>query len=764
MVSYQELRDLRLGKLDTAVTEWQEMVRKLVTLAEGGDGGVSAADLERKANAADWKGDNATVTKAFTTTTARQFGDMLTEARSVHTILDDAHSALKKHKDDLTAAVDKWARKNVHVNAKGTVVSAVPLGVRDGDSTLTAGTEPPSQEDIDTAAAEIATILEAAAETDRIAARALRTHARSAYDFDETGFTSLQDADRKQGIEDADLAVRLASADHPLPDAELRRFNELAARQRDNPAFAERFATKMGPEGTLQFWRDHIAPGIGGPPTDDREKLLARTRDNLGLTLATASHLDSPAMREWKNGIIAAGDDRFTNPNTTQSFYGYQLTSNLMTKGKWDTGFLNSYGTSLIDFERGHARPGAPQLWNEPSYLIDSSYPSGSPKPAFDPVTGFLEALGHNPGASLEFFNGSSGKGANDGLDTLGNWDYLVDKDNKEARDWPVDADGKTAGYAHLGHALESATLGYPYDTETPGIPPLDTEAQRTARDDRTALMEKVVAHYKTADTIDAQDGIRDSLANMAAGHIDSLNYSAANFGAGGDASGRAERFGAEENRLRDFGSMDTTRFLRRKASEENAYNTVSTAQQVYGASVMTTQGDDLEDAKRVGLHSVKMHGMLDEARFEGIGKEFGDEKEERNRELAKQGEWRNFAAGAVIGTTVGIGAAAIVPTGAAAAIAVPLAFDTVGGAAETYVGNQTLDWLKEREFDNIDESVQGIELARQTGQNNAMTPLLNYAQAHGMSTDDIWDLSSAAEHEYVAGTRRTDTENSRGW
>ncbi|MGW2259867.1 hypothetical protein ACWCXE_18880 [Streptomyces sp. NPDC001780] len=75
-------------------------------------------------------------------------------------------------------------------------------------------------------------------------------------------------------------------------------------------------------------------------------------------------------MREWKNGIIAAGDDRFTNPNTTQSFYGYQLTSNLMTKGKWDTGFLNSYGTSLIDFERGHARPGAPQLWNEPAYLI----------------------------------------------------------------------------------------------------------------------------------------------------------------------------------------------------------------------------------------------------------------------------------------------------------------------------------------------------------------------------------------------------------
>ncbi|GAA3841940.1 hypothetical protein ACFS5L_42300 [Streptomyces phyllanthi] len=44
-----------------------------------------------------------------------------------------------------------------------------------------------------------------------------------------------------------------------------------------------------------------------------------------------------------------------------------------------------------------------------------------------------------------------------------------------------MDDDGKPIGFDNLGHALESATLGYPYDATDPSIPPMKTEAQPPA-------------------------------------------------------------------------------------------------------------------------------------------------------------------------------------------------------------------------------------------------------------------------------------------
>ncbi|MFD5116684.1 hypothetical protein ACFWNG_30955 [Streptomyces sp. NPDC058391] len=759
MVTCQELQDLSLGRLQTAVTQWEQMVRKLTTLAEGGDGGINAADLERKAKTADWRGDNATVTKAFTTTTARQFDDILTEARSVHTILQGAHTALKKHKEDLLTTIARWSKKNIYINEKGAAVSAMPSGAAAGNAKL----EAPTQEEVNMAAKEVAKILEDADETDRTAAWALRKHAQSKYDFDETGYKGLEDAGRKQAIEDADWAVELAAKRDGMTDAELKKFNEVVKLQRDNPVFAERFATKMGPEGTLQFWRSVADPGHGDTPTGDRAKILAAVQDNLGITLATASRIDSPAMQDWKDGIIAAGDDRIKHPGIMSAPYGYQVMSSLMTKGKWDGAFLNSYGTSMIDFERGNSKLGPDWLWDNPGNPAQLSYPPGSTKPDNDPVAGFLEALGHNPEASLEFFNGSNGRSSED-LDILSNWDYLVDKDNKDGREWPVDDDGKTTGYKNLGHALESGTLGYAYDDKNPSIPSLDTEAQKAARDERTELMEKVVDHYKTADTIDKQPGLRDSLANMASGHIDSLNYSMADWGGSGEQSDRDGLFDSNGRRLQDFGEGNSANFLRALASDKESYDTISTAQQIYGSSAMAAQGENRQDALDAGLHSTAMHGLLDQARSEAIGEEFAGVKEDRNRELEKQGEWRKFAAGAVIGATAGVGAAVVVPAGAAAAIAVPLAFETVGGAAETHFSTQTIEWLKTNEFDNTDESLEGIQEAKRQGQRNAMTPLLNYAEAHGMDDTEVRKLTREARGEYLAGGDFADTDDVRGW
>ncbi|MFD6275945.1 hypothetical protein ACFWFI_10275 [Streptomyces sp. NPDC060209] len=764
MLKVSELLNLRLGKLQSAVADWGQMVSKLQSLATGegsaGTGGVNASELRVQAENADWEGQNASVTRQFVTKTAAEFTDVVTEARSVHKILQDSHDDLKKHKEDLQTTVDRWAKRNVHINENGGAVSSVPSGAAAG----TAKIEPASQDEVDAAAAEVGRILSAADEVDRIAARALRKHAAGKYNFSDSGYKGLEDADRKQGIEDADAMLKLAAKADGMTDAQLKHFNEVAAYQRDNPAFAERFATKLGPEGTLQFWRSLADPGHGDTPVGDRAKILSKVQDNLGLTLATASHVDSPAMQQWKDGIIAAGDDRIKHPGIMSAPYGYQVMSSLMTKGKWDGAFLGDYGESLIEFERSNKRAGPDWLWDNPGHTAQLDYPPNTNKPDNDPIAGFMEALGRNPEASLDFFNGSSGQGAKDDLDTVSNWDYLVDKDSKDARTWPLDGDGKTTGYTNLGHALESATLGRPYDASPPSIPELGSEAQNAARDERTELMEKVVDHYKTADTIEKQDGIRESLATMAAGHIDSLNYTMDNTGGSGDLVDRDGLFGKDAHRLRDFGETSSMQFMRALGADEDSHATLSVAQQVYGASLMTAQGNDTDSAVAAGLHSAKMHGMLDESRIEAIGKEFGDEKTARNLKLEQQGAWRDFAAEATIGAAVGVTTAAIVPAGAVAVVAVPLAIETIGGAATTQFGNETMQWLKDHEFENHDEAAQGIDKAKAEGRQNAMGPLLNYVEAHNMESGEVRELRDKAAEAYDTGGKLSDTDDARGW
>ncbi|HET6861308.1 MAG TPA: hypothetical protein VFH94_29935 [Streptomyces sp.] len=760
MLNVPQLTNLRLGKLESAVTDWEQMTVKLRKLATGGAGETSASDLKSKAEAADWRGVNATVTKGFVTRTAAEFSDAVTEADSVHKVLRDAHAAFKKHQEDLRATVDKWTKRNVYISDNGGATSAASPSAVTGNAKV----EAPTQEDCETAAAEVGRILDAADETDRIAARALRKHASDKHDFGKTGYQGLADADRQQGIADADAQVRLASKGDKLTDAELKQFNEISKNQRDNPAYAERFATRLGPEGTLQFWRSLADPGHGDTPVGERAKLLAKVQDNLGLTLAAATHVDTPAMREWKDGVIAAGDDRIKHPGIMSAPYGFQVMSSLMGQGKFESGFLTSYGEKMVEFERANGKTGGPGwLWGNPANPAQLNYPPDSAKPGNDPVAGFMEALGHNPQASLDFFNGSTGRGAKDDLDTLSNWDYLVDASHEDARKWPVDDDGKTTGYTNLGHALESATLGYAYDDPDPGIPPTKTADQIAARDERTALMQQVVDTYKNAGVIDGQPGIRDSLTNMAAGHIDSLNYSMGNFGDSGEQSGSDKLFGSEDNHLRSLGKMGARNFLSALGSDEDSYQTVSTAQQVYGASLMAAQGENGVDAVDTGVHSVKMHGLLDESRFESIGKEFADDKEARNMELEKQAEWRKYAVGAAVGTVAGVGAAVIIPAGAAAAIAVPLAFEAAGGAAETQYATQMIDWLKENEHDNSEEADDAVYAAQLEGHHNAMIPLLNYADESGMSAEDVRRMVERSESAYNNGAAHSNTENSKG-
>ncbi|MEU0073190.1 hypothetical protein ABZ027_27105 [Streptomyces sp. NPDC006332] len=747
----QELTDLRLGTLNTAVSDWKTMADRLELLATGGNGEASATDLEKKANAANWKGANATVSREFVTKTAAQFADAADEAKSVLAVLRDAHTALKKHKESLRTAIDELAKSNIYVNGNGKVAASVPSGQAAGDADI----HKPTDGELDAAQSRITRILWEATETDRIAARALRQLARNKYDFTDQGPDNLKDADRDQGKADAEYwRKEVAKGDvSEWSEEKLARFNETLENQRDNPGFTESFATGLGADGTLQFWRDLAAPP-GGAVEGDRAKMLGHVQDNLSMALANASHSDSQAMETWKKDVIASGTKIFpVDPAMPMGPNGYQVMSSLMGKGKYDDDFLHDYGDAMLKYEREY--PGDPGVaWRD---TTDLSYPpTGN---ANDPVAGYMEALGHNPEASLEFFNDST---TADGK-KLDNWDYLVGHGN-DARKWPLGDDGKPTGFDNLGHALESATLGYAYDDQDPSIPPMKTEAQIEARNDRLDLVSKVVDNYESAEVIDNQPGIRDSIANIAAGHIDSLNYSMADWGGSGDLADRDGMFNDDQRHLRDLGEPNTANFLRALGSDKDSYDTVSVAQQTYGSSLMAAQGDHQSNALDAGLHSVTMHGLLDQARAESIGEQFADDEKERNKALEKQGEWRNFAAGATVGVAVGVASGVVVPVGAAAAIAVPLAFETAGSAAETHMATETIDWLDENEYKNDQQAVEGIQKAKQDGQHNAMTPLLNYAEQHDMSASEVRKLARDARGVYNDGGEYTDTDDTRGW
>ena len=460
MISVQQFTDLRLGKLKAAVADWEEMIRKLRSLANGEGGGASAAKLKSRAQVADWKGENATVGKDFVTKTASEFDDAVTEAESVYAVLRDAYAAFTKHKGDLEAAITDLSKGNIHIDADGKARQSISAEANEQ-------TYKPTEGELDEAEKRIKRILWDAHEDDRVAARALHAFSKNKYDFSDHDVKSLKDADRQQGKADAEAwAKKIAKGNVAnWSDAELARFNEVLKNQRDNSAFTVTLATMLKAKGTLSFWHDlAVTPtAVSG----DKAVLLSQIQDNLSMSLANATHSNKSEMETWKKDVISFGSQRFSPMSDPQGLYGFQLMSSLMRKGKYDAVFLQDYGKSMVNFERNSGTH-PDSLW---ASVVNLEFPpNGKPN---DPVSSFMEALGHNPKASIEFFDGSSGKGKN----LVTNFDYLVGHGDG-ARDWPNDADGKPYGYASLGHALESATTGVPLGSDKATEPHSDKSAK----------------------------------------------------------------------------------------------------------------------------------------------------------------------------------------------------------------------------------------------------------------------------------------------
>ncbi|KAF0647025.1 MULTISPECIES: hypothetical protein [Streptomyces] len=108
------------------------------------------------------------------------------------------------------------------------------------------------------------------------------------------------------------------------------------------------------------------------------------------------------------------------------------------------------------------------------------------------------------------------------------------------------------------------------------------------------------------------------------------------------------------------------------------------------------------------------------------------------------------------------MGTALVTGTGVGA-ILIPVAIETVGGAVETHVQTQMMDWLEANKYSNSAEAVASLDDAREAGEKRAMIPLLGWATSEGFSKQEVTDLRDGAESKYGAGRDFSDTDDGRG-
>ncbi|UUN27153.1 hypothetical protein [Streptomyces sp. FIT100] len=740
MLKFDQVLHARLGSLKEAVTDWSEVITKLEKAEDKAVDG-----LRRKAEKADWAGENAGVTREFVTKTAKEFGDALKEATSIRNILRDVHGEFQAAKGDLEKLVESAPGKGIRIGADGVVGYLVHPDSRSKDY----DGPKPEQADFDAMRSAIKKAVDRANEADDVASRALRSLAgKGKHNFSDTSFDGLKDAAKTQDAEDARLAYELYKKGDDATPEEIDKLNRLFKDNADDRFFAERFALEVGPKGSMEYWADMGDPSDGSRLGADHSDKLKEFQKNWGLTLASATHSTSPEMEQWKADVIKAGSEPIQTRGSSP--YGFQVMSNLMRVGDYDDKFLRDYGNALVVTERKLTYDGtlpASRAWErmQPSHLNWLGGGLGQ-----DPVVGYMEALGHNPKASTEFFNSNIDLTPDNSKDNkkLDAFDYFT-KD----REWPEEVNdkgdrSKEPGYNALGHALESATTGHPYDAPADGLKDVRTG-------ENAEVMQKVVERYGSDPKhMHEQPGMDDSLGKMGAAYIDEFNRSLEqdsdtimeekkNSPFGYSNEDGTSKFGEKFNAGLLWNRGDAVNFMGIVSQSEVGHGQLSAAQMLYTTSVLDEVGpkpgtdltDDrnLTDARTTLRIGGEAQGIMDQSRMAQIDKDYEKDSEEHKKAVGKTTEWVKFGTGVVV--TGGVAAL----TGGAGGALVPLAAETAGGAVVTFLGMEAADIAEKYEKDELlkkkSDDLKNEALAM--GKDNALLPGIAYANAPGWSEKD---------------------------
>ncbi|MFM9607671.1 hypothetical protein DF268_36525 [Streptomyces sp. V2] len=677
-MKFDALYHANFALLSDAVTDWGTLVHSLEQLQKDAEDG-----LHKAANKANWAGVNSQVSREFIGKTAGEFADAHTQANSIYRILNDTLGELKGFHQQLTTAVEGARTKGFTVLPSGDGFM-VTLTTRPQDP---AGKEPDRTAEMTAVRDDIQKILNQASTSDSSAATVLK----ALVDQSELGFSGADYKDRDsaaKAIADADAAARILKKNpRDVTNTELASLNSALAKYKNDPLFSERFATEAGPKKLLTFYAGIADPyqGTYDPARSEQAKQLQK---NLGITIGRATLSDSVAMHEWKRDMIGLGQNQLGIDDASNPT-GFVVMSNLMRFGDYDDRFLNQYGDALLSYDKQVNGEGI-SLWVNNANQSDLNYWDYKNDRGRDPVTGFLEALGHNPGASTEFFDQPDNKpGELDDKSSLNEHLTYLTKDRVWVSDATLGGDNDyVAGRKALGHALEAATTGYPFDATA--------EAVKSGGEQRTAetagVMEQIAYLYSSnegRDMFHKQPEMAESMGKIAGAYIDDINYNLS--GLGNHARDAGDFPPAYAGQRTEFGNQGAIDFLSVLGQNEKSHAVVVSAQHLYTASLLDanppTNASNYGHGADALLMEAQARGILDHSRVQQAAADYGADSEDANKSLARSADWGKLIAG----TAVGVGVAALpVPGAAAAGVAIaPIAADFGGEVVNTIIGHE---------------------------------------------------------------------------
>lgn len=592
-LTFTDLVEVDLDKLGTAVSDWKKTVDSLKASAENARKGMQA-----KSDSAQWAGVNSTVTRDFIAKTAKEVSDLHAEADSIYQVLADGHPELASLQKQVKDAAGRDASAlGVRVNdiGDGKVVCIFPH-VR-GDTDERTHEQLDAKRELEN---RINRLLSHAAEIDASVARALRkSHGGDAHNAGHSTYESLNDAQ-------AERALELAHKGDKMSDAELQEFNRLMlfnGREKDGEFATEFYQGLGGPEKTLEFYAEMSIDGTSPDAGKVRLNAMKDLQQNMGFALANATDPDT------KQHLPASWGSEFRRLGTQQigweqgqwnKPYGYQVLGGLLRYGNYDPRFLDPIAEHVTQLHKkdpyfflNNKAPGQEDVYG--------FNPSGKLGSGNDPLNSVLEALGHSPEASEKFFTEPPTAYNEDGTVKGGGpgFESYLDLFTDEDFDWTVDTNDTniladedktknalTFGPEALGHALESATTGRPYDDDS-GDAVKHTEARAHLVSeivDKFGENPELLRHNENGDLDDQESGplygMRDSLGDITAEYMGDFQRAMYKEDPNSDLF---PTFGAAAG----LDSGHAARFLSVVGQDPDAYSAITSAQQAYTAEVV---------------------------------------------------------------------------------------------------------------------------------------------------------------------------------
>lgn len=633
MVSIPYLDKADLGPLADAAASWKALPAKYEALQR---------EFEQRVTnhlKGHWEGEAADAAFVTMGKARTEYENAATEAERIGKLLLDAHGEFAASQKQLHALLDEARSDHYKVYDDGRVEDVDPRQ----DSPTASGTPGLAEErkkKLDSIVSRLTRVLELATAADEAASAALERDANGdSQGFNTSVYTTLDAVE-------ADQAAALMNKKGRLSDAEITKLNLLLSANKDDPEFSRDFVKKTSADNVLNKYNELMSPPAGTTLSKAQLAQLKELKANLGTTIGTATTSDDKGapdkdITKFQNDLLKAGQRDF-NANPSESPYGlsgYQLTSSLMSEGKWDKDFLQDYGDALITAEKNGANVGQnpDAYWGYPRTLGSTNIG------ALDPMTGFMDALGHNPDASTEFLTSD----ATINGEKVDHLDYLL-KD----RHWPEGAGytgdpGNPSGYNNLGHALESATSGRSYDDD--GAAPVKHTAERAA------LMNEVVDTIGGDPSLASdspRDALRDSLGNMTAEYMADVQASISN------EQGTIKPFG-EPARL-DMGTLEP--FLSTVGRDPDAYVAITEASQantaIWMQQVAESRPTDVSAAmENVAYPGGVVAGIISDARDEAIFEEHSASDKDFNDAVATGDKWAGRGLGMAVGAATGTAA-----------------------------------------------------------------------------------------------------------